>query len=289
MSTSAAPSAILAFFLSLAPAPARAAPEIDPDLCTAELPGYNAFIRLGADGRLLLEGSKLYEKKDTPDPLVTERYFLSKNRTWGKDEGDGGPQTKFLRTRLLGETESRDFLTIRRDSEGRVVAVAADSKNPEVKAEALRLTEEGWTPAPRSHTVEYRYQGKTCLKTLQFEQSSRGRMHILYSEPHCEQLFPIIERIETEEKTDVTRLASAYAEMSRLSAERARRQAAPPPVIGDADTRLSKLSSVDRAVRFANRCVQERGGLASWKKIRAKDAASRAAATANGGAKRKAD
>lgn len=261
--------------------------KIDPKLCTAGFVGFDSFIQLRDDGQFLMEGSKFYEKRDTSLPFVKEFHFRSKNKVWLDDDA---AETKSIMTRLLTDRDIPDFLTVERDSQGRIVSIAAQSKDPSSKQEAMILTEEGWESAPIFHQVKYRYQGNRCLKTLQVKKTNSGRLHLVYSEEFCDQLFPLIERFEASQgKGDVQPLVAAFGKLSEKAIEFARENKTSPPVFGDPDQRVKPLTQTGRAVRFAGRCVQERGDMATWKRIRSQALTDAQSASGKPGHARKAD
>ncbi|MCM2282677.1 MAG: hypothetical protein NDI61_12615 [Bdellovibrionaceae bacterium] len=246
---------------------------IDADLCAAGLPGFSAFVSMETDGRLTVEGSRFYEKRDTSDPLTKKFHFRTQNKKWDQKSDPNQHSHPMIVSRLLTDQESRDALTITRDTEGRITHVAADSLDKEIKTGALLLTESGWIPAPVAHTVGFRYAGKRCLKTLHAETGANGELHLRYSEPHCEALFPVIEALETGRgEPDPRRLLAIFSKLERDDEAHAKRARLPIPHLGgspptDGKTTF-KISTTERAARFAQSCLRERGGLEQWQRLR---------------------
>lgn len=250
--------------------------EIDPSLCTAGLPGYNAVVLLKKDGRLAFETSPGYfEKRDTSVRNVTEYHFQTRNKVIRDDSNGEKTAHPMIRTRVLAEETSRDVLIVARDAEGRVQDVRARSLDGDIKARGLILTEMGWKPAAREHTIGLRYQNGRCLKTHQFEVGPSGKQHIVYSESHCETLFPAIEKIENSQgDADTTRLVTLFKKMEKESEDLARKIKSPTPTLGAPDEREAKLSISERALHFARRCVMERNDFATWRALRTEQSAS---------------
>lgn len=261
--------AIFVLLIALVPHSARSN-SIDYKQCTAGLPGFNAFVMMREDGKLLVEGSKFYEKKNTNDPNVTEHHFRTANKVL-HDISDGTmPETAFVRTKVMQDRTSNDFLRIHRDGDGRIVTVSAQSQDLSTKGKSLVLTDSGWKPAPTAHSVSFRYQGQKCLKTSQMETDHRGRTYITYSEEICDELFPLIEKMESgADARSATRIQEKFMNMESEGRKKAASANVAPPVLGDPGAISSSLASTERALRFARGCIEARGDLATWKALRA--------------------